>query len=100
LESNAKLWYEQTSSDVLSTFWGKDKPNDAAIEAMRRIGKSQKSGKDDPEARELRWKELVSILESLEEAHGWKSMDGTEAYTKDENPEHKSMVLGEGWRKF
>lgn len=67
---------------------------------MREIGKARKKEIDDTKPREVRWKELVCIMETLEEKFGWKKVEGTSVYTKDEAPEHKSNILGEGWRKF
>lgn len=54
----------------------------------------EKDMKLDEEVRKVRWDELVCILEELERTHGWKQVDGTEYYTKDDDPSHKSMVLG------
>lgn len=45
--------------------------------------------------REEKWAELVKIMEELEGMHGWKEVDGLQFYTKDEEPSHKSNVLGE-----
>lgn len=85
---------------------GKDvesEPAQIAIGVMHRIaavlyGKKGQAPEDDEEEemqlREIKWKELVCILECLEEQHGWSKVDGTSAYTHDDDPSHKSMVLG------
>jgi hypothetical protein len=58
-----------------------------------------KSGKgsstEEEEARAIKWKEMVSVMELLEDRLGWKAQDGTAAYTRDESESHKSNVLGE-----
>lgn len=101
LEKNAKLWYEQIDPEVLSTYWGKEDPVKKAHEAMQRVGQGMRGELSEDElkkVKEVRWKELVAAMEALEKKHGWGEVDGTTAYTQDEKPEHKSNVLGEGWR--
>ena len=49
----------------------------------------------DEKARKEKWDELVKIMQELEGMHGWKEVDGLQYYTKDEDPSHKSNVLGE-----
>lgn len=52
-------------------------------------------GDGEESVRRVKWEELTRLMHALEEQHGWGEMDGREAYTRDEKPEHKSMVLGE-----
>ncbi|KAL7005927.1 hypothetical protein EMMF5_004468 [Cystobasidiomycetes sp. EMM_F5] len=101
LEKNAKLWYDQIEPSVLSHFWGKQDPVKHAQDAMRKCQQvmyHQKPGDKDGsllhECRETRWKELVAIFQYLEQKHGWDRVEGTTAYTRDEDPGHKSNVLG------
>ena len=102
LEKNAKLWYEQIDAKVLSTFWGDDEPAKKAHAFMYKVQKveyhqkpTEKDEKLENDCRETKWKELVAILEALEAKHGWKGgVDGTTSYTRDEDPGHKSNVLG------
>ena len=51
-------------------------------------------------ARRVKWDEMVCILQHLEGEHGWGVVDATKVYTRDEDPSHKSMVLGELARCF
>lgn len=99
LDKNAKLWYEQVSPPLLGKFWdqyGAD-PNKAAVENMHRI-MAIKGGKataeEEQEIRRIKWEELCTVMEELEKLHGWGRVEGTMAYTKDEDPDHKSRVLG------
>ena len=100
LEKNAKLWYEQVDGSVLAHYWGEPDANDKAVEGMRKIQKvlhqkkTDRDEKEETEAKEIKWKELVCILDVLEKKFGWEEMDGSNAYTHDEDPSHKSMVLG------
>lgn len=101
LEKNAKLWYEQVDASVLAHYWGESNANDKAVEGMRKIQKvlhqkaADRDEKEETEAKEIKWKELVCILDVLEKKFGWEEMDGSKAYTHDDDPSHKSMVLGE-----
>lgn len=104
LESNARLWYEQTDPKVLSKFWKGADPIEDAVANMRKIGRVRdlgaiKSGEDVKTLRQIRWDELVCIMRHMEEIAGWKEWDGTKVYTSDPN-KSSSLVLGEGWRTF
>ena len=103
LEKNAKLWYEQVDPSTLSIYWGGDDPNAKAIENMYRIMRAKsrngkKTTKEETEeegkARRIKWEEMVCAMEYLDKEHGWGVVDGTGVYTRDEDPSHKSMVLG------
>ena len=103
LEKNAKLWYEQVDSHLLTIYWGKDQPIAKATDSLRKIQKllydpghshADQSSEHGMELRQVRWKEIVCILEALETRLGWEEVDGTVAYTKEESSSHKSMVLG------
>lgn len=98
MEKNAKLWYQEVSPDVLSTYWGRfDKidPNKAAFSHLYRIMAVKKGEKEDEhEVRRIKWEELVCVMQSLEGKSGYDKMDGREAYTRDEKESHKSNVLG------
>lgn len=101
LEKNAKLWYEQVEPSTLSIFWGEDDPAASAKENMYRI-MSVKSGdlpretqeKEEEHAGKVKWEEMVCVFKHLESSFGWGEVDGTTVYTRDEDPSHKSMVLG------
>jgi len=101
LEKNAKLWYKQVEPSTLSIFWGEDDPAASAKENMYRI-MSVKSGnlprekqeKEEEHARKVKWEEMVCVFKHLESSFGWGQVDGTTVYTRDEDPSHKSMVLG------
>lgn len=101
LEKNAKLWYQEVDPAVLRVYWGKIDPADptrAAIDNMYLIMKVKGGGstvEQQERAKRVRWGELVCAMERLEEKFGWKAIDGTAAYTKDEKPEHKTRILGE-----
>jgi hypothetical protein len=58
---------------------------------------NEQQREEDELARRIKWDELVFVMESLEEEYGWVEVEGTDVYTKDEDPSHKSMVLGESW---
>lgn len=62
---------------------------------IMRVKAGEASPAEEEEARAVKWKEVVSVMELLEVRVGWKSQDGTTAYTRDESESHKSMVLGE-----
>lgn len=49
------------------------------------------------QCKERKWGELVCILHELEKEYGWEvvGVHAVDSYTKDEDPSHKSMVLGE-----
>jgi hypothetical protein len=104
LEKNAKLWYQQVDPAVLGTYWsrhgaaGSSDPRDAAIENMYGIMRI-KGGKAEPgeeeRVRRKKWGEMCCVMADLEQRHGWGKVDGTEVYTRDDDPSHKSMVLGE-----
>ena len=101
LEKNAKLWYKEVDPRILGRYWGKHDapdPTAAAIENMYRIMRV-KAGKETTEeeikARQIKWDELVCVMENLAEELGWASQDGRTAYTSDKSKAHKSMVLGE-----
>jgi hypothetical protein len=102
LEKNAKLWYQQVDPKVLSTYWGESDPAAAAIENMYRVKMlkegTEKDSAEDKKARRIKWEELTSIVESLEKAHGWGSVDATQFYTKDEDPSHQSLVMKQNRR--
>jgi hypothetical protein len=51
--------------------------------------------REETKARQIKWEEMQSAMKYLEKEHGWGEVDGTTAYTRDEDPSHKSMVLGE-----
>lgn len=95
------MWYKEVDPSVLGVYWGKidaSDPAKAAIDNMYLIMKVKGGGiskEEEDKAKRTRWEELVCVMEHLEEKFGWGSMDGTEAYTKDEKPEHKSRILGE-----
>ena len=100
LESNAKLWYEQVSPSILKLYWGEEgeDPVKAAVSNMKAIGAVRqlaKPSKDEQAEIErvskIRWRELVCIFEDLETKYGYKEWNGTDAYTKDQDPSHKSM---------
>lgn len=81
-------------------YWGKydeASPAGAAIENMYRIMRV-KGGRAPAEeellAREVRWDELLAVMEAMEKKHGWEKQDGTSAYTRDQDVSHKSRVLG------
>jgi len=104
LEKNAKLWYQQVDPAVLGTYWtrhaasGLPDPREAAIENMYGImrikaGKAQSGEEQD--VRRKKWEEMCCVMEELEKRFGWGKVDGTEVYTRDEDPSHKSLVLGE-----
>lgn len=103
LEKNAKLWYQQVDPAVLGTYWTRHAPSEssdpreAAIENMYGIMRV-KAGKGQPgeeeTVRRKKWEEMCCVMEELEKRHGWGKVDGTEVYTRDEDPSHKSMVLG------
>lgn len=59
---------------------------------------TEKSPEEDKKARRIKWEELSSILKSLEKEHGWDSVDGTQFYTKDEDPSHQSLVMKQNRR--
>lgn len=61
---------------------------------MRVLGGERDEGLKE-ETRKVKWDELCCVMLELEKMHGWKVVNGTEVYTKDEDPSHKSMVLGE-----
>lgn len=44
--------------------------------------------------RQVKWDELVAILDQLEQKFGWKQYEGSAAYTRDVDQSHKSNVLG------
>ncbi|KAK8847659.1 hypothetical protein IAR55_005518 [Kwoniella newhampshirensis] len=98
LEKNAKLWYQQVDPAILRHYWTGDDACGEAIENMYRI-MSVKAGKADEaeetKARQIKWDELCCVMSELEKQHNWRVVDGTEFYTRDEDPSHKSMVLGE-----
>jgi hypothetical protein len=100
LEKNAKLWYEQVEASVLSVYWGTSDPAAKASDFLGRVQehlRNRSSKPDDKEGkdlRELRWKELVAILDDLEKKFGWNETDGLQYYTEDKDPSHKSNVLG------
>lgn len=100
LEKNAKLWYEQVDPGVLSLYWGKEDPVSGTAKYLDRLQdhlRSKKADRDDNEGKELKeikWKELVAILEELENRYGWEETDGLQFYTEDKDPGHKSNVLG------
>ncbi|KAK9896963.1 hypothetical protein P389DRAFT_51659 [Cystobasidium minutum MCA 4210] len=105
LEKNAKLWYEQVDPSLLSKYWGSPDPASKTSDYLTRLqeylrSKSTKSGdsQEGIELRQIKWKELVAILEELENKFGWEETDGLSHYTEDKDPSHKSNVLGEGWR--
>lgn len=58
-----------------------------------------KAGKETTEtertARQIKWEELICVMETLETEVGWAPQDGTKAYTSDRKASHQSMVLGE-----
>jgi hypothetical protein len=58
---------------------------------MYKIIEARRRRECDAGVRQTKWEELVCVMEHLEEAHGWREVDGTEVYTKDR---HKSRVLG------
>jgi len=62
---------------------------------IMRVKAGEASPAEEEEARAVKWKEVVSVMELLEVRVGWTSQDGTTAYTRDESESHKSMVLGE-----
>jgi len=62
---------------------------------IMRVKAGEASPAEEEEARKVKWKEVVSVMELLEVRVGWKAQDGTTAYTRDESESHKSMVLGE-----
>jgi hypothetical protein len=102
LSQNAKLWYEQVDPKILAKHYGDDGPIDAArafvertIEAHKQRNSPSKDEQLEKRVREEKWAELVKIMEELEGMHGWKAVDGLQFYTKDEDPSHKSNVLGE-----
>jgi hypothetical protein len=83
---------------VLGHYWTGSDPCAAAIENMYRImrvkgGKADEA--EDAKARQIKWDELCAVMAELEKQHGWEPVDGTTFYTRDEEPSHKSMVLGE-----
>lgn len=108
LSENAKLWYQQVDPPLLSKFY--DSPPVASAEAfVSRVIEAHQALKSaggslesmDPETtskneqvRKQKWDELVTIMRELEAMHGWKEVDGSQFYTKDEDPSHKSNVLG------
>lgn len=104
LEKNAKLWYQQVDPAVLGTYWSRDgaagssHPRDTAIENMYGIMRV-KGGNAEPgeqeRVRRKKWEEMCCVMEELAQRHGWGKVNGTEVYTRDEDPSHKSMVLGE-----
>lgn len=62
---------------------------------IMRVKAGEASPAEEEEARAVKWKEVVSVMELLEVRVGWTSQDGTTAYTRDESESHESMVLGE-----
>ncbi|WWD20483.1 hypothetical protein CI109_104959 [Kwoniella shandongensis] len=98
LEKNAKLWYEQVDPEVLRHYWNGGNPVALAHENMYRImrvksGEAEES--EETKARQVKWDELCCVMAELEKQHGWSAVDGTRFYTRDEDPSHKSMILGE-----
>lgn len=83
---------------VLSVYWG-DEPATAAIDNMYRIMRAKDGKENSGKARRIRWEELVCVLERLELHLGWEVVEGTDAYTKDEDS-HKSRVLGESKQRI
>ena len=87
---------------------------------MRKLGLAVKSKDGNAEeraarlreARTVRWKELLCILEHLEKELGWQPFEGSQAYGHQEHKSSKqcsfsssllltlslSVVLGEGFR--
>lgn len=59
---------------------------------------TEKDQAEDVKARKIKWEELTSIMKSLEKEHGWESVDGTQFYTKDEDPSHQSLVMKQNRR--
>nr|XP_031857316.1 uncharacterized protein CI109_007264 [Kwoniella shandongensis]KAA5524388.1 hypothetical protein CI109_007264 [Kwoniella shandongensis] len=103
LEKNAKLWYEQVDPEVLRHYWNGGNPVALAHENMYRImrvksGEAEES--EETKARQVKWDELCCVMAELEKQHGWSAVDGTRFYTRDEDPSHKSMILGEGYRRW
>jgi hypothetical protein len=98
LEKNAKLWYKEVEPSILGNYWDKDDPAGAAVENMYRIMRV-KAGEETPEAenkaRQIKWEELICVMEHLERMVGWAPQDGTQTYTSDAAASHKSRVLGE-----
>lgn len=97
LEKNAKLWYQEVNPSVLKVFWGQTDPVKAALDNMYLIMEvkgGHETAEKEAEAKEKRWKELLCVMETLEQRFGWEEVEGTEVYTKDEKPEHKSRILG------
>lgn len=110
LEKNAKLWYQEVDPSILGVYWNRidsANPQQAAVHNMYRImrvkaGKGgakkefRKEEEEEEEVRQVKWDELVCVMEELEKLHGWAEVDGTRFYTReDPEPGHKSMVLGE-----
>lgn len=105
LEKNAKLWYQQVPDALLAAFWTPTEQltsSEAAVENMYRImlvkGGKSKEGEED-EVRRVKWNELCVVMAELERRLGWEVVEGTTVYTKDKDPSHKSMVLGESIRR-
>lgn len=107
LSENAKLWYQQVDTSILSKFYASPPVESAEAFVSRVIDVHQALKKNDrttegdadlkrkdEEARKEKWEELVCIMQELEKLHGWKEVDGSQYYTKDEDPSHKSNVLG------
>ena len=117
LSENAKLWYQQVDPSILSKFYSSAnepvKSAEAFVSRVIEVHQSLKSSgvsaasngdnelkEKDEKARNEKWEELVCIMKELEGMHGWKEVDGTRYYTKDEDPSHKSNVLGETGHHF
>lgn len=112
LSENAKLWYQQVDPSILSKFYASPPVESAEAFVSRVIevhqglkavngsteGNNELKEKDE-KARKEKWDELVKIMQELEGMHGWKEVDGLQYYTKDEDPSHKSNVLGECYAK-
>lgn len=100
LEKNAKLWYEQVDPSLLSLYWGKDDPVKSTAQYLDRLQSHLRSktgtrdAKEDKQLKEIKWKELRTILTELEKRYGWKETDGLQYYTEDKDPGHQSNVLG------
>ena len=118
LSENAKLWYQQVDPAILSKFYSSSanepvKSAEAFVSRVIEVHQSLNSSgvsaassgnqelrEKDEKARNEKWEELVCIMKELEGMHGWKEVDGTRYYTKDEDPSHKSNVLGETGHHF
>ena len=102
------MWYAQVDPAILRLYWGKfdsDDPCAAAQANMYKIMRVKAGEKDageelETETRKVKWDEVCCVMGELERRYGWGKVDGREVYTKDEDPSHKSNVMGELGRFF